>query len=74
MQIEEIPFEVTALLGTASLPQVAYMGLHLGDILVLDQTVDQRLVVRIGKQERYQATAGLFITHKAVTLDERIHS
>ena len=74
MHIEEISFEVTALLGTTSLPQVAYMGLHLGDILVLDQTVDQRLVVRIGKQERYQATAGLFLTHKAVTLDERIHS
>lgn len=74
MQIEEIPFEITALLGTTSLPQVVYMGLQLGDILVLDQTVDQRLVVRIGRQERYQATGGLFLTHKAVTLDERIHS
>lgn len=74
MQIEEIPFEVTALLGTTSLPLTAYMGLHVGDIIILDQPVDQRLVVRIGKQDRYQATAGLFTTHKAVTIDERIHS
>lgn len=73
MQIEEIPFEVTALLGKVELPHTTYKGLLIGDILVLDQTVDTRLIVRIGSQERYRATAGLFITHKAVTLDERIY-
>jgi flagellar motor switch protein FliM len=73
MQIEQIPFEIRVILGTTSLSLTTYQELQIGDILMLDQPVDQRLVVRVGQQERYQGTAGLLGIHKAVLLDERIY-
>lgn len=73
MQIDDLLLEVTAVLGKAEIPLAAYLGLHVGDILVLDQPIEQGLVVCVGKKERYLATAGLFETHKAITIDERIY-
>lgn len=74
MHIDDLPFEVTAVLGKAELPLAAYLGLHVGDILVLDQPIEQGLAVRVGEKERYLATAGLFETYKAITIDERIYT
>jgi flagellar motor switch protein FliM len=74
MNIDDIQFEVSALLGKALIPVTAYFDLQVGDILVLDQPIEQGLVVRVGIQERYLATAGLFEIHKAIKIDERIHS
>lgn len=74
MDITHIPFQVTALLGKTSLPLTSYLELQIGDILVLNQPIDQGLVVLVGKQERFRATAGLYLNHKAITLDEPIHS
>ena len=74
MKLDDIPFEVAALLGKSTISLTDYLGLQVGDILILDQPIEKRLILRAGEQELYQATAGLFETHKAVTLDERIYS
>lgn len=73
MRIDDIPFSVSVLLGKAEIPLTAYAGLQVGDIIILDQEVSEGLVVRVGSTERYRATAGLYETHKAITIDGRIH-
>jgi flagellar motor switch protein FliM len=72
MQIENIPFDVTVLLGKATLPLIAYLGLQIGDIVVLEQSAEKGLVTRVGSTERYLASAGLFETHKAIIIDGHI--
>jgi flagellar motor switch protein FliM len=74
MQTEKIPFEVTAFLGKTALSLSDYLGLQIGDILVLDQPIEKGLVTCISQSECFLATAGLFETHKAIIIDERIHS
>lgn len=72
MKVDEIPFEVTVLLGKTSIPVKAYLGLQVGDVLILDQNTEQGLIARVGTAERYFVTAGLIETHKAIIIDERI--
>jgi flagellar motor switch protein FliM len=74
MKLEEIIFEVFVFLGKTSIPMRAYTGLQVGDILVLDQNIEKGLVTQVGSMEYFLATAGLFETHKAITIDERIHT
>lgn len=71
--MDTIPFEITALLGTVDIPMKAYIGLQIGDILVLDQKIEDGLQVRVGEQTHYLVTAGLYETHKAILIDERIY-
>ena len=73
MNLDEIQFEMTTLLGRAEIPMRAYLGLQIGDILVLDQTIEEGLAVRVGEEERYRVSAGLLETHKAIRIDERVH-
>jgi flagellar motor switch protein FliM len=73
MNLDTIRFEVTVLLGKTTIPLKAYMGLQVGDVLILDQSIEKGLVTRVGSEKRYLATAGLFETHKAITIDERIY-
>ena len=73
MEIEEISFEITALLGKSTLSWGGYLSLQVGDVLVLDQPIEKGLTARIGSEERFLATAGLFETHKAIVIDERLH-
>lgn len=73
MQINKISFEVTALLGQTTLQSSSYFGLQVGDVIVLDQSIEKGVTVRIGFTECYAATIGLFGNHKAIVIDERIH-
>ena len=74
MKIDEIPFAVSVLLGEADIPLSAYLELQIGDVIVLNQKSEESLRVRIGSVEHYVATAGLFETHKAITIDGRVHT
>jgi flagellar motor switch protein FliM len=69
MKIEDLSFDVTVLLGKVTLPLKSYLGLQVGDILVLEQSTEKGLVARVGSTERYFASAGLFETHKAIVID-----
>lgn len=74
MKIDEIPFPIEVLLGRSELPFAAYQGLQIGDVIILDQNTEEGLVVRVGSNAYFRATAGLFETHKAVTIDGRIYA
>jgi flagellar motor switch protein FliM len=73
MKIDQIPFTLSVILGKTTLSMKNYLELQVGDILVLDQKVQEKLTVCIGDEERSYATPGLFEKHKAVTLDGSIH-
>lgn len=73
MKIDDLSFEISALLGKATLSFKDYSELQVGDVIVLDQQIEEGLRLRIGTVERYLATAGLFKTHKALLIDERIY-
>ncbi|MCH9625680.1 MAG: hypothetical protein S4CHLAM123_08580 [Chlamydiales bacterium] len=73
MELEQVQFELKAILGTSHIPLGAYYELQTGDLLVLDENIETRLELVVGEKKLYKATAGLHETHKAVRIDERIH-
>jgi flagellar motor switch protein FliM len=73
MKIDTLPFEISVLLGKTDLNIKSCLGLQVGDIIPLEQDVEKGLIVRIGSDDGFLATAGLFETHKAVIIDERIY-
>ncbi len=73
MDIEELPFNVTAKIGKAEIPMSAYLGLQVGDILLLDQKVGEPFTIEVGEKACFSAHPGLSETRKAVKIDERIH-
>ena len=73
MEIDDLPFEICALVGKAHLPMGAYLALQVGDILLLEQQVGEPFVIKGGETPLFTGTPGLSETRKAVRLDERIH-
>ncbi len=73
MEINSIPIPVTAVLGKKILSKSDYLELQIGDIIVLDQPIQERVEIRFGEQSRFLGTLGLFNSHKAVVLDECIY-
>jgi flagellar motor switch protein FliM len=73
MKMDELPIEISAIIGSNILPVYAYLALQVGDILLLDQKAEEGLYLKAGEKKLFRATAGLFETHKAVTIDERIY-
>lgn len=74
MNIEELFFDVTALIGKTEIPMAAYLGLQVGDILLLDQKVGEPFSIEVGEEVRFSGRPGLSETRKAVKIDERIHT
>ncbi len=74
MWIEDLPFRTKAILGKTTLPIFAYSDLKIGDIILLDQRTEETISITVDKEDFYRGSLGLFRSHKAVTIDERIHS
>lgn len=74
MDIEELCFDVTALIGKVEIPMAAYLGLQVGDILLLDRKVGEPFMIEVGEDARFSGHPGLSETRKAVKIDERIHT
>ncbi len=73
MDIAKLPFEVAALIGRAEIPMKAYLGLQVGDIVLIEQKVEEPLTIQVNGEARYRGRPGLSETRKAVTIHERIH-
>lgn len=73
MDVEDLPFNVRTILGRANLPMKAYLGLQVGDILLLDHKAGDPLTLKVAETEAFTATPGLFETRKAVKIHERLH-
>lgn len=50
---EQLPVEVTVELGSATLSMSEIAELHVGDLVILDQSVNRPLIARIGDQPRW---------------------
>ncbi len=74
MDIAQLPFEVAALIGRTEIPMRAYLGLQVGDIVLLEQKIEEPLSIQVGGETRYLGRPGLSETRKAVTIHERIHT
>lgn len=74
MRLDHIPCELTVLLGRATVAQEICETLHVGDVIVLDQCIEEGLLTRVAQTDGFLATAGLFENHKAIVIDERIYS
>ncbi len=74
MDLNQILFDVSVILGSADFSHQAYQALQIGDILILKETVEEPLLAKVGSTDYFFATAGLYETHKAVVIDERIHA
>lgn len=74
MDIEKILFEVAALIGRTEIPMAVYLGLQVGDILLLDKNVGEPLTVEVGEEIRFSGRPGLSEVRKAIRINERIHS
>jgi flagellar motor switch protein FliM len=72
MQVDDLLFSLTVLLGRTQIPLTTYLELQVGDILVLDQKLENGLAVRVGSKTLFYGSAGLIGTHKAISIDERI--
>lgn len=68
MKVEHIPLPILARLGQTELPMDAYLGLQIGDIILLDQAVNKPLPIIVGEKEALKGSAGLFENHKAVRM------
>ena len=68
----EIEFEITPLLGTATLDAADYHALQVGDVILLDQEATDPLKVKVGDDLTFEATPGLFHNHKAIKIDGRL--
>lgn len=52
MNIDHIPIEIRALLGQAKLK---LSEISVGDVIILDQKVDEPLIIQIGKKKTIKA-------------------
>lgn len=74
MDIEKVLFEVAVLIGRTEIPMAVYLGLQVGDILLLDKNVGELLTVKVGEEIRFSGRPGLSEVRKAIRINERIHS
>ena len=72
MQVEILPLEVRAVIGKIKLSAPLYHSLRVGDIIVLDQSVESPLSLEVEQTPMGTATIGLLREKKAVKI-ETIH-
>ena len=68
MHIENLIFDVKALLGAAELTQEEYHSLIVGDIIMLDKHVEEKIDVSIGNEVHFSALPGNYEIHKAIKI------
>ncbi len=70
MEIEPIPFTLTALLGSTELTWEDFKDLSLGDVLLLDQLTIHPLGVRVGAEYRFLGFPGEWNQQKALQIEQ----
>ncbi|NGX61871.1 MAG: hypothetical protein K940chlam9_01360 [Chlamydiae bacterium] len=70
MEIDHIPLKVQVSLGSVSLQSEVVSLLQTGDILLLDQKLDEKLAIKLGGETVFKGIPGLEGIKKAVKIDE----
>lgn len=68
--VRQIPIEMKALLGTTQISLRDAMELRVGDVIQLDQTTDEKVLVLGGKNEWFRGTLGSMRNSRAVRVDQ----
>lgn len=74
MNVEDLNFPVCVSVGSVDFHMSSYLDLQIGDILILDQKVEDPVKVKAGGDVYFFARPGLQETHKAVKIYERVHN
>lgn len=67
--VRNMPVEIVVKLGTAELPLVQLAHLQVGDVVVLDQRINQPLRVMVGGQEKMRGWPGRQGTRQGLQID-----
>ncbi len=65
---KQIPVNIDVIVGRALFSNVEWNSLEIGDIIVLDQLIQNPVLMRIGNQPYWQGHLGLKGTHKGVLI------
>ncbi|MFZ0565331.1 MAG: FliM/FliN family flagellar motor C-terminal domain-containing protein [Chlamydiales bacterium] len=68
MRVDEIPWQASVILGQTTLPMAACLELQEGDVLILDQKIDEPLSVQVGEQTPLHGFGGLVHTRKGIKI------
>ncbi|MEZ5315700.1 MAG: FliM/FliN family flagellar motor C-terminal domain-containing protein [Chlamydiales bacterium] len=74
MKIEELLIDLLVIIGKCEMPIENYLALRKGDILLIDQRVEDSLIVKVSDESFFKGRPGLSETQKAVRINERIHT
>lgn len=72
--VRELPVEMTVILGNTRLSLLHLAALQPGDLLVLDQRIDQPLAVEMGGQTKFRVWAGARGSKQAVAIQTPVES
>jgi flagellar motor switch protein FliM len=67
-QLERVPVEVCALLGTVDLPVRELMSLAVGDVVILDSVATDELQVTVEGEPKFSAWPGLVNNKRAIRI------
>ena len=68
--MDEIPFQVRAILGGVTLSKEDFTSLQRGDILLLEQRLEDPLRVEIGMGSSFLGYAGVYEGQKAIKIEK----
>lgn len=68
--LSRIPIELRGVLGTSHISLREVMDLQVGDVIQLDQSINDKVGVLSNKNEWFLGTLGKYKNHKAIRIDE----
>jgi flagellar motor switch protein FliM len=68
--MNRIPVELRAVLGTSHITLREIMDLQLGDVIQLDQDVNEKTMIMSGQNDWFLGTLGKLKNHRAIRVDE----
>lgn len=68
-KVRQVPIELRAVLGTGHITLRETMNLQVGDVIGLDQHVDDKAVIFSGKSQWFEGTLGMWRKNRAIRVD-----
>ena len=68
--MKTIPIELNVILGTSRLSLKEIMDLRMGDVIQLDQTIEEKAIVKSDSETWFLGTLGKYKNHRAIRVDK----
>jgi len=69
MEIKDIPLPIRVSLGTLEVPHEAFRELEIGDVLILEQSLQEPLQIFISDKEAFKGFPGALNSLKAIKVE-----